>query len=77
MEEIQASLFFRLKIKGLDGGALLLTERRLTMKKPYVSAELRERILKLHHEEFLEAGEIAQILSIPEFVVAYVISPHW
>lgn len=47
------------------------------MKKPYVSAELRDRILKLHHEEFLEAGEIAQILSIPEFVVAYVISPHW
>ena len=42
-----------------------------------VSEELKAKILKLHHEEFLESGEIAQILSIPEFVVAYVINPHF
>ncbi len=47
------------------------------MKKIKISEELKNKILKLHHEEFLESGEIAQILSIPEFIVASVINPHW
>lgn len=47
------------------------------MRKVKVSKELRDKILKLHHEEFLEAGEIARMLDISEYIVAYVINPHW
>ena len=50
------------------------------MKKPYkvkMSKETIEKIIKMHHYEFLEAGEIAKILDIPEKDVARVISPHF
>ena len=50
---------------------------RKRIKKPRISDELKQRILKLHHKEFLESGEIAQILDIPEQLVVAVISPHW
>ena len=50
------------------------------MKKKYkvkMSKETIDKIIKMHHYEFLEASEIAKILDIPERDVARVINPHF
>ena len=56
---------------------MLFKKKKRTNRKPRVSNELMKRILKLHHDEYLESGEIAQVLGIPERDVAMVINPHW
>lgn len=47
-------------------------------RKPRLFPETIEKIIKLHQDpEFLEAGEIAQVLGIPERDVVWVIHPHY
>ena len=46
-------------------------------RKPKLLPETIEKIIKLPHEEFLEAGEISKMLSLPERDVAAVINPHF
>lgn len=56
---------------------MFFKKKKMSARKPKVSAELIKRILKLHHDEYLESGEIAQILDIPERDVVMIINPHW
>lgn len=56
---------------------MFFKKEKMLARKPKVSVELMQRILKLHHDENLESGEIAQILDIPERDVVMIINPHW
>ena len=52
-------------------------EQQKRRYKPKLSKETIDKIIKLHHEEFLGAHEIADMLDISVQDVVWVISPHY